>query len=139
MGTPGPAPFESLERLGHGLVSHLRQRLELIALEVTEEEIRFSRLLGWQLMALFLACLSIALGALLVIAAFWDGNDRLWAIGAVLAISACAAGAFWWIYRRLVRGKPIVLAQTIEELRRDADALAPGGKSRPPAGPGLVP
>jgi uncharacterized membrane protein YqjE len=136
MGTPEPAPFESLERLGHGLVSHLRQRLELVALEVTEEEIRFSRLLGWQLMALFLACLSIALAALLVIAAYWDTGTRLWAIGGVLAASASAAGAFWWIYRQRVRGKPIVLAQTIEELRRDADALAPGGS---PGGPGPVP
>ena len=134
MGKPEPATFTSLERLGHGLVTQLRQRLELMAVEVTEEEIRFTRVLAWQLVALFLTCLTIALGALLVIAAFWDTASRVAAVGAVLGAVAAAAGGMWWVYRQRLRRKPILFAQTIEELRRDADALAPG--AGPPRAPG---
>lgn len=125
MGKLEPAAFESLERIGHSLVSQLRRRLEMVALEITEEQIRFGRVLGWQLVALFLSCLSFALIVVLVIAAYWDGPQRLVAIGSMLGLTAAAAGAVWWLYRRDLSRKPMVFAQTIEELRRDAEALRP--------------
>jgi uncharacterized membrane protein YqjE len=140
MGKLEPAAFESLERLAHGLVSQLRRRLELMAVEVTEEEIRFSRALGWQLLALFLSCLTLTLGVLLVIAAYWDSVNRLAAIGWMLAAAGVASGAMWWIYRNRLRYKPIVFSQTIEELRRDAAALAPEPRDGlPDAPPGYGP
>lgn len=125
MGTPEPASFESLEHLGHGVVSQIRRRLQLLAVELTEEEIRFARVLGWQLFALFLTCLTIALAVLLVIAAVWDGPARVATIGTLLLLVSLGAGATWWRYRERVRGKPVVIAQTLEELRRDEAALTP--------------
>lgn len=131
MGKLEPAAFESLENVGHGLVSQLRGRLELFAVEVTEEEIRFARALGWQLLALFLSCLTVTLAVLLVLATFWDTEHRVDAIVWTLFATAAAAGAAWWIHRGHMRRKPIVFSQTVEELRRDALALAP----QPPPGP----
>lgn len=125
MGKLEPAAFESLESVGHGLVSQLRGRLELFAVEVTEEEIRFARVLGWQLLALFLSCLTVTLAVLLVLATFWDTEHRLDAVGWTLFLTAAASGAAWWMHRGHMRRKPIVFSQTVEELRRDALALAP--------------
>lgn len=133
MGKLEPAAFESLETLGHGLVTQLRGRLELFAVEVTEEEIRFARTLGWQLMALFLSCLTVTLAAVLVLATFWDTEHRVQAIVWTLFGAAAASGVAWWTHRRHMRRKPIVFAQTIEELRRDALALA--RQAAPPPGP----
>lgn len=124
MGKLEPAAFESVERFGHGLVSQLRRRLELLAVEISEEEIRFGRTLGWQLFALFLSCLTLSLAVVLVLATFWDTSHRVGAVtGALLAVSL-ASGAAWWMHRRHSQRRPIVFAQTVEELRRDASALA---------------
>lgn len=126
MGTPEPATFGTLERLAHSLVEQLRQRLALAAIEITEEEIRFARALGWQLAALFLSCLTITLGVLLLVAVFWDSPDRWVAIAWALGIAAAASGATWWFYASYVRRRPLAFAQTLEELRRDVLALDPG-------------
>lgn len=125
MGKLEPAAFESLEHLGHGLVTQLRGRLALVAVEVSEEEIRFARRLGWQLFALFLSCLTLSLAVLLVLVAFWDAPQRLAAVTVALVLTALGAGAAWWIHRTHVREAPVVLSQTLEELRRDAEALTP--------------
>lgn len=128
MGKLEPAAFASLEHLGHNLVDQLRGRLELFAVEITEEEIRFSRALGWQLLALFLSCLTLTLATLLVVASFWDTTHRTEAVAWLLLVFGAAAGVIWVIYRSQLKRKPIAFAQTIEELRRDALAMAP----RPP-------
>lgn len=130
MGKLEPAAFESLEHFGHKLVDQVRGRLELFAVEVTEEEIRFARALGWQLLALFLSCMMLTLGAVVIVATFWDTPHRIQAVLWLLVGCAAASGVVWLIYRVTVRRKPIVFSQTIEELRRDALALTP----RPPPG-----
>lgn len=112
---------------GAGLVAHLRQRLELLAVEITEEELRFARVLGWQLLALFLSCMTLAVAVAMVLAAFWETEHRMQAMGFTLFGCAGAALATWWTYRRHVATRPIVFTQTIEELRRDVSAIAGGG------------
>lgn len=125
MGRLEPAAFESLERLGHAVVSQLRRRLEMMAVEMTEEQIRFSRLLGWQLLALFFSSMTAALAATLIIAAFWDTALRIEAIGWTLLVASAASGGLWFTYRQVLRRKPVVFRQTIDELRKDAEALDP--------------
>jgi uncharacterized membrane protein YqjE len=66
---------------------------------------------------------------LLVLVAFWDAQQRLAAVTVALVLTALGAGAAWWIHRTHAREAPVVLSQTIEELRRDAEALV----QRPPA------
>jgi uncharacterized membrane protein YqjE len=133
MGKLEPAAFESLERLGHSLVSQLRRRLQLMAVEVTEEEIRFARVLGWQLLALFFSCMSLTLAAVLVIAGYWDTPMRLEAIGWMLVVASAMSGTMWWIYRTHLARKPVVFTQTLIELEKDARALDPVPRSGDPA------
>jgi uncharacterized membrane protein YqjE len=132
MGKLEPATFESFERIGYSLVSQLRRRLALMAVEVTEEEIRFSRVLGWQLLALFFSCMTVSLGVLLVIAGFWDTPMRLTAIGWTLVVASVVSGSMWWIYRTHLRRKPVVFSQTLVELEKDARALDPAPEGSPP-------
>lgn len=134
MGAPEPLgpPMSAIGNLGPALVSHLRRRLELLAVEITEEELRFARALGWQLLALFLACLTTSVGVALVMATFWDTPHRVGAIAWTLAVCALASIGAWWIHRRSLLDRPIVFSQTIEELRRDAGALTPRGPETQP-------
>lgn len=125
MGTPEPATFASLERLAQTLIDQARQRLALAAIEMSEEEIRFARALGWQLTALFLTCLTITLAVLLPIAIWWDTPDRWVAVAWALGVVAASSGAAWWFYSRFVRRRPLPFSQTIEELKRDSRALDP--------------
>jgi uncharacterized membrane protein YqjE len=136
MGKLEPAAFESLERIGYTLVSQLRRRLQLMAVEVTEEEIRFARILGWQLIALFFSCMTVALAVLLVIAGFWDSPMRLEAIGWTLLVASLVSGSMWWMYRKRLSRKPIVFHQTIAELEKDARALDPVPPAPSPAAAG---
>lgn len=122
---------------GAGVVSHLRRRLELLAVEITEEELRFARLLGWQLLALFLSCLTLAVAVAMVLAAFWETEHRMRAMALTLLLCGAGSLATWWMYRRHVVLRPIVFAQTIEELRRDAHAL--GSATSPAPTPAAMP
>ena len=87
-----------------------------------------ARILSWQLIALFLSCLTVALAVLLALAATWDGPHRVAVVSTALAVTCAASGTAWWVHRRHIVQRPIVFAQTVEELRRDAQAMAP----RPP-------
>lgn len=125
MGAAEPSGISSLEQLGQRTMAQLQRRLALFAVEVTEEEIRFTRLLGWQLIALFLSCLTLTLLALLVVGTWWDTTHRVAAIAGLCAISGLASGALWAVYRSQLQRKPVVFAQTLIELERDARALDP--------------
>lgn len=120
---------------GAEVVSHLRRRLELLAVEITEEELRFARVLGWQLLALFLSCLTLAVAVTMVLTAFWDTEHRMRAMALTLMLCGAGSLATWWLYRRHVTFRPIVFAQTIEELRRDAHALASAASRAPTPAP----
>lgn len=126
MGAAETPAGHSLEQLGQRVVAQLQRRLALFAVEVTEEEIRFTRLLAWELIALFLSCLTLMLITLLVIGSFWDTPSRVPAIAWTCAAVAAASAALWLFYRRELRRKPVVFAQTLVELERDARALDPG-------------
>lgn len=125
------APDSPLDLVGQRVVAHLQRRLALFAVEVTEEEIRFTRLLAWQLLALFLTCLTLTLAALLVVGAWWDTAHRIRAIAWACGAAAAASAALWAVYRRQLALKPVVFAQTLVELERDARALDPRTAAQP--------
>lgn len=120
-----PGSGGALDLIGQRFVAQLQRRLALFAVEVTEEELRFARLLGWQLMALFLTCLTLTLLALLVVGTWWDTAYRVAAIAWACGGAALGSIALWLAYRAHVMSKPVVFAQTLLELERDARALDP--------------
>jgi uncharacterized membrane protein YqjE len=115
-------PLESARALGGTLVSLLRVRAELVAVELEEEVERRKRMLLLGFVALLFLAPSLLLAALLVVVYFWD-TWRLSAIGGVTFLYA-AVGAWAFLrFQDAVRNSPTPFGATLEEFRKDLSLL----------------
>lgn len=104
------------------LVGMVRTRLNLLALELMEEKTRIWLMLVLTALALIFASMALLMLSLLVIVAFWDEN-RLLAIGSLLAFYVLAAGVTLLVLRRKAMVGSKLFAHTLGELQKDADEL----------------
>ena len=113
----------ALARLADSLLGLLRTRLELAAVEYTEERERISQQL--MLLVAGIGCVLFALffAAVLVIAYFWDTN-RLAAIIGVIAFFGIVGAALLWRRAEISNAAPLPFAATVSELEKDRAALA---------------
>jgi uncharacterized membrane protein YqjE len=113
----------ALARLADSLLGLMRTRLELAAVEYTEERGRISQQL--MLLVAGIGCVLFALffAAVLVIAYFWDSN-RLVAIIGVIAFFAVVGAALLWRRAEVSNAAPLPFAATVSELEKDRAALA---------------
>lgn len=112
----------SLRRIGDSLLALLRNRFELFTVELQEEKLRLLNLLVWLGVAAAIgaAGLFIALLAL----AFWLWNLAGYAgVMAVAGGALAAAAAILWRIDQKIRTTPPPFAQTVAELRKDAECL----------------
>ena len=124
-GPQGAGLWASLKTLLSSLLGILQTRLELLAVEFEEAQIRFFRLLVVTVMGLFLLCMGLLLSVLLLAALFWD-THRLLVLGVLtLVFLGAGAGAIFWA-RRELRRIPRFLESSRNELSRDRESLAPG-------------
>lgn len=114
--------FESLRRLLTQLLSLIQVRLELLSAEVSAEIQRVLRGVLWALLALLFAALGLLMAALTLVIALWE-HDRLlvslWVMGGFLTVAAISAFMVW----RTLTKEPRLFSRTIDELRRDRDAI----------------
>ncbi len=117
--------FDSIRRLLAQLLALIQARLELLSAEVASEFRRILRVFLWALAALLFAALGLLMAALTLVIALWE-HDRLlvslWVMGGFLGLGAIAAFMVW----RALTKEPKLFAGSIEELRRDRDALVKG-------------
>lgn len=117
--------FDSIRRLLSQLLALIQARLELLSAEVASEFRRILRVFLWALAALLFAALGLLMAALTLVIALWE-HDRLlvslWVMGGFLGLGAIAAFMVW----RTLTKEPKLFAGSIEELRRDRDALVKG-------------
>ena len=115
--------FNSLRRLLEQLLTLIQIRLELISAEVSAEIRQVLRGVLWALLALLFAALGLLMAALTLVIALWE-HDRLlvslWVMGGFLTVSAISAFMVW----RTLTKEPRLFSRTIDELRRDRDAIA---------------
>lgn len=115
--------FESLRRLLAQLLTLIQVRLELLSAEVSAEIQRVLRGVLWALLALLFAALGLLMAALTIVIALWE-HDRLlvslWVMGGFLTVAALSAFMVW----RTLTKEPRLFSRTIDELRRDRDAIA---------------
>jgi uncharacterized membrane protein YqjE len=122
---PAPQPgglFHSAKSLLPTALALVRTRLELFGVELAEEK---GRLIGIAVLGIVAAvCLAMALLLLniVVMVAFWDTHR--W------AALACLAGLYLLValvcalkLRAALRAQPMVFAATLDELKRDIDAV----------------
>ncbi|HLS21797.1 MAG TPA: phage holin family protein [Paenalcaligenes sp.] len=101
------------------LLSIMVTRVELFALEASEEKNELMKMLVWVGGAMFFAALAFIVLTLLVILLFWPTQWRYWAFAVVILVYA-GLGIYFArkLIRRLFYG-PLPFQATLEELRKD--------------------
>jgi len=104
------------------LITMVRTRLGLLAVELMEEKSRIWLMLALTALALIFASMALLMLSLLVIVAFWDEN-RLLAIGALLVFYLAAAAVSLLVLRRKAKVGSPLFSHTLRELSKDTDEL----------------
>jgi uncharacterized membrane protein YqjE len=125
---PGPRErssvglFGSLRSAFGHLIELVHTRLELASVEVEARLQVAVQLLLWSVVAFFSAALALLMLTLTLLIVFWD-THRLLAAGAITAFFAILAIAATLVVRYRLRTRTLLLAATINELKRDVAAL----------------
>lgn len=109
-------------RIGSNLLAMVRTRLELAAVELQEETQRLFGYLAWALAAAFFAFIAFLLVVLFVLVLFWDSH-RLLAVGGMAALFALGSAVAYFKVRGELANRPPIMAATLAELRKDAQAV----------------
>jgi uncharacterized membrane protein YqjE len=104
------------------LVNMARTRLNLLAVELMEEKTRIWLMLVLTGLALIFASMALLMLSLLVVVAFWDDN-RLLAIGGLLAFYVLATAAALLVLRQKARVGSKLFAHSLRELQQDETEL----------------
>lgn len=104
------------------LIGIVQTRLELFSTELQEEARNAAAVLLWAFVALFAAGMTLFLGALALIFAFWDTHRVLVSVLVTAAFLVISLGAALMVRARLKgRGRPF--DGTIAELAKDGEHL----------------
>ena len=104
------------------LVGMVRTRLGILAIELMEEKSRIWLMLVLTALALIFASMALLMLSLLVVVAFWDDN-RLLAIGGLLAFYIAATTAALLFLRHKAKLGSALFAGTLSELSKDSASL----------------
>lgn len=116
------AILDSLSRLAATLVDTAHTRLELLSVDIETEIRTWLRYLLWSLIALFFAAMAVFVGVVLIIALFWD-EHKIAAMSTLLGLFGGGAIVIVLSLRYAMKQKPPLLNSTLNELRKDSDAL----------------
>jgi uncharacterized membrane protein YqjE len=123
---PGVTPslYASIRSFWGALVAILYTRLDLVTAELEDQAIHGIKLLLAGLIAVLSLFMAFFFAMYLLIAIYWDTPYRPWVIGGVLAVYLLVGVILLFVARGMIVNRPKLLAQTISELRRDAEALS---------------
>ena len=104
------------------LVEIAQTRLQLAATELEGERLHLTRALVHTALAMFCLCMAIVMVSAFLVVLFWD-THRLLTIGLLAAAYAVAGMAVLWRSQADTQQRPALFAATLDELRKDAEAL----------------
>jgi uncharacterized membrane protein YqjE len=114
--------MDSAKRMLATVIALVHTRLELFTTEIEEEIQRAVGILLWGVIALFFGSLTVLMIAFTVIIIFWD-DHRILAASLVTATFLVMTFVFALLARARLRAKDRFMGASIEELRRDREAL----------------
>ena len=114
--------FASARHLFATALAIAHNRLELITTEIEEELYRVAEIMVWAFIGIFFAGLTVLMAAFLVVLLWWEEHRLLAASLTVLVFLAVTVVALAMV-RQKATARPKLLHATIEELKRDRDAL----------------
>ena len=122
---PTDGIVRSVRRMLAIVVSMVKTRLGLLAVEARLERHRIWPLLAWTGLALILVAMALLMLSLLVIIAYGE-TSRLLAIGCLLGLYVAATAATLLILRRKAKNASSLFAASLGELSKDHSELGQG-------------
>ena len=122
---PATGLFASARDLLATALAIVHTRLELVTTEIEEELHRVAEILLWMFIVVFFAGLTVLMLAFVIVVVFWDDHRILAASLTALGFLAITGIAIL-VVRAKTKARPKLLEATIEEIRRDREAL--GGR-----------
>lgn len=122
--------FDNLNRLANTLAGMMHTRLELMAVELEEELLRFARYFVYSLVTLFCAGMAVGLGVFLLIALFWDEHRIAVFVTLIGVFGGISFALAAWLRHQFLY-KPRLLEHTINEFKKDTGLISP---NEPPSG-----
>jgi uncharacterized membrane protein YqjE len=120
--------LDTLGRLATTFITIVQTRLELVAVEMEEESLRFLGYLALCMLAMVCISLTITLLTLFVIVLFWD-SYRIASILGMALLYGLAAAALLAGVRSNFRSKPKLLSFTLAELNKDVASMKALGQT----------
>jgi uncharacterized membrane protein YqjE len=117
-----PGVLDTAKRMLATVIALVHTRLELFTTEIEEEIQRAASILLWGLVALFFGSLTVMFVAVTLLIVFWDSN-RILAACLITGTFLILTATFAQLARTRLRAKPRFMAASIEELKRDREAL----------------
>ena len=120
---PGqPGIVGSLQAFGAGLLESLRDRVELLAIELEEERARLLHAFLWIGAVMFAGAMALIFASLAVVYLFWDKARLAILLGLVFVYSG-ALVAVVMAMRRYFARQPRPFAATLAEIEADRACL----------------
>lgn len=104
--------------LVESVLGSVRNRVQLLSVELQEEKLRLVQLIIWVSAAVFSAMMTIAFATVTIVSLFWD-NARLAALGIVTLFYALCLIIVCWRFRRYLDRQPKPFEATLGELDKD--------------------
>lgn len=114
--------LDAIKSLLDDLIAMTQTRVQMLAIDLEEERLRFVALLLSSLAALFLLGLGIVFLSAFVIVAFGSAHP-LAVTGVLAAVFLCGGGVVAWLGWRATRGRPRFFSASLSELAKDRARL----------------
>lgn len=110
---------QNVGELASTLLSVVRTRLELFALEAGGQKSHLVAVLGFAFGALLFLTLAVLVFSIAVALYFWPTDQRYLALGLLALVYCCLGIWMFLVVRRKLVHAPMPFAATLDELRRD--------------------
>lgn len=115
---------QTVSELGGTLLSVARTRLELFALEASQQKAGLLSMIGMLFGALLFSTLAVLVFTLLIALYFWPTDFRYWALGIVVLLYGALGLGLFVVARKRLEDGPMPFSATLEELAKDAAFIA---------------
>ncbi len=117
--------MDSVKRLASTLIAIVSTRLELLANELQEEQLRLTQMFFFSLSALFCFGMGVLLLTVFITVLFWD-DHRLAVLGGLCILFFVLGTLMAMLLRNKALSKPKLFSTSLAELAKDMEQLEPG-------------
>jgi len=125
MDSPPPASsgfLASLRGLGDTLIGSVKDRLELLSIELHEEKFRFFQTLIWISAVVFAAAMTLTFASILVVYLFWE-SARIGVLIGLTGFYATSLVTLAFSFRSYLARQPKPFAETLQEFKEDRSCM----------------